>query len=32
MLQILNQIVPYHYVGTDCYMAGWGVWGKRTME
>ena len=26
------QIVPYNYVNTNCYMAGWGVWGKRTME
>lgn len=26
------QVVPYHYIGTDCYMPGWGIWGKRTME
>lgn len=26
------QVVPYNYVGTNCYMPGWGVWGKRTME
>lgn len=26
------QTVSYHYVGTDCYMSGWGVWGKRTAE
>ena len=26
------QYVPYNYVGTNCYMPGWGVWGKRVAE
>ena len=26
------QVVPYNYVNTNCYMPGWDVWGKRTME
>ena len=26
------QYVPYNYVGTNCYMPGWGVWGKRVPE
>ena len=32
MLQILNQIVTWNYIGTDCYMPGWGLWGKRVAE
>lgn len=26
------QVVPWNYVGTDCYMPGWAVWGKRVAE
>jgi hypothetical protein len=26
------QFVPWNYVGTDCYMPGWGLWGKRVAE
>ena len=26
------QVVPYHYVDTKCYMPGWGVYGRRTLE
>lgn len=26
------QFVPWNYTGTDCYMPGWGLWGKRVAE
>lgn len=26
------QIVPWHYVGSDCYMPLWGLWGQRVTE
>lgn len=32
MLQILNQIVPWNYVGTSCFMTGWNSWGRRVAE
>lgn len=26
------QYVTWNYIGTDCYMPGWGLWGKRVAE
>ncbi len=26
------QIVPWNLAGTDCYMPGHGLWGKRVLE
>lgn len=26
------QTVPWYYIGSECYMPGWGLWGVRVAE